>query len=126
MTAPKKQPSPTFSHRELNGEHLLQELRELRLGQVTQKQLNACARELRTRANLSAAELSHELRTLARGTFADDPAIGALLKSWAQKVVSDADVPILASHAQRLAMTSALVDTLRRVSAGLRGGGVPR
>lgn len=108
--------SAPLAHREFNGEHLFAELKQLRMGQVAQKELNECALSLRRLTRLRAPELAQKLRLLSKERA---PALGTLLKDWAAKVNRDEDVPVLVSHVQRLAMTSALLDATRRASARL-------
>lgn len=108
--------SAPFAHREFNGEHLFTELKQLRIGQVSQRELNECAISLKRLARVRAAELAQKLRALSKER---SPALGTLLKDWASKLSRDEDVPVLLSHLQRLAMTSALLDATRRVNARL-------
>ena len=115
--------SAPFSHREFNGEHLIGELKKLRLGQLSQKELTGCALTLKALAKVRAPELAQRLRALAKES---SPALGTLLKEWSTKLGRDEDVPVLVSHVQRLAMTSALLDAARRGNALLPGKGGKR
>lgn len=108
--------SAPFAHREFNGEHLFAELKQLRVGQVPQKELNDAAISLKRLTKVRAPELAQKLRAMAK---VRSPALGTLLKDWASKLNRDEDVPVLVSHLQRLAMTSALLDATRRASARL-------
>jgi hypothetical protein len=116
-------PSAAFSHRELNGEVLLDELEELRSSQVHQKHLNDCAAGLRDLMGLRASVASQRLKQLATNRFAGQPALGSLLIRWAGKLKHDADVPVLLGHLERLALTSAMVSAVRRSSERLDGAG---
>lgn len=106
--------SGPLANRELNGEVLLDELAELRQAQVTQRDLNDCALGVRELSGVRVAEAQSRLKALATGRFAQQPALAGLLVRWAAKLKSEVDVPLLTSHLERLAMTSAVVSALRR------------
>ncbi len=102
---------------------LLDELEELRTSQVHQKHLSDCALGLRDLIGLRAGEASQRLKQLATNRFAGQPALGSLLIRWAGKLKSDADVPLLLGHLERLALTSAMLSAVRRSSERLDGVG---
>jgi len=115
--------SPPLAARELNGEQLLEELYELREGQVRTAQLAACARDLRAQRDSDPARLKKQLVALAEGRYAPQPALAQLLRSWAPRVNVPGDVAALTSHFERLALTSALLTALHYGRARLPGGG---
>lgn len=121
MAPHRTHPSAPFASRELNGEVLLEELADLRQAQVQQRHLNDCALNLRGLDGLPVAEAGQRLRQLASNRFSGQPALASLLVRWATKLKSDADVPLLVSHLERLAMTAALVTALRRAADRLPG-----
>jgi hypothetical protein len=106
--------------RELNGEVLLDELDELRGGQVSQRQLDECANALRSLKEGSAPRVAASIRELAAHQYADAPSLGSLLRRWATRLKHDVDAPLLVAHFERLAMVSAVVSALQR--AAPRGG----
>lgn len=115
--------SPPLAARELNGQLLLEELMDLREGQVRSALLASCARELKAQRGMDAAAFKKHLLSLADGRFAEQAALAKLLRSWAQRVSGPADVHVLASHFERLALTSALLTALHYGRARLLGGG---
>lgn len=121
MPAPG-QPSASFSHRELNGELLLEELQALRDAQVRQPDLEDCARALRTLPGMGVVEASRRVREVANGRFAAQPALAGLLARWAARMRVEADVAVLALHFRKLAMTGAVVGALRRGGERMVGG----
>ena len=118
--APRPAASGALSSRELNGEGLLEELAELRQVQLAQKELNDCALSARELSGMRVGEAQGRLKALAAGRFVGSPALAALLVRWAQRLKSEADVPILSSHLERLALTSAIVTALRRAQSRVR------
>ncbi|MBI3184948.1 MAG: hypothetical protein HYZ28_22640 [Myxococcales bacterium] len=122
MPPPRKQVSPPFASRELNGETLLEELDSLREAQVGQKHLNDCAVALRQLNGVRVSEAAARIRQLATGRFAGQPALASLLVRWAARLKSEVDVPLFSSHIERLALTSALIAAMRRGADRLRGG----
>ncbi len=121
MAASRAPPSAPFASRELDGEVLLEELGDLRSSQVPQRHLDDCALALRDVTGLRSAEVVTRLKSLATNRFAGQPALASLLVRWAAKLKSEADVPLLVSHFQRLAMTSSLVAVVRRSADSLGG-----
>jgi hypothetical protein len=119
---PPRSASPPFASRELNGEVLLDALAELRNAQVGQQQLNDCVAGLRDLEGLRLSEVVSRLRSLA-GRFSGHPALASLLVRWAGRLKSEADVPLLLSHLERLALASALIAALRRGQERLPRGG---
>ncbi len=97
---------------------MLDELDELRRGHVTQRHLDDCARTMR-RLDGSAKAAAHGIRQIAETEFAALPALHALLRRWAVRVKSDADVPLLVAHFERLALVSALTSALHRAAERL-------
>jgi hypothetical protein len=122
MAAARAQPSAPFASRELNGEVLLEALGDLRQSQVQQRHLDDCALALRDFSGLRGAEAVTRLKHLASNRFAGQPALASLLVRWAAKLKSDADVPLLIGHFERLALTSSLVAVVRRSADGLKKG----
>jgi hypothetical protein len=116
--------SAPFAHRELNGEQLLEELRDLRGAAVNQKHLNDCAavmvRELR---GLPPTEAVLRLKQIAAGRFQAQPELAGLLVRWAGKLRTERDVVELCAHLFRLAAASALLGAIGRGSARLPRGG---
>jgi hypothetical protein len=115
--------SAPFQNRELNGELLLEELSDLRQAQVQQKHLNDCVANLRSLAGSRVSEASQQLKALATGRFAGQPALASLLVRWAAKLKTEHDVSLLVGHLERLAITAAAVAALRRASERLPKGG---
>ncbi len=115
--------SAPFQNRELNGELLLEELSDLRLAQIQQKHLNDCVANLRGLAGMRVSEASQQLKALAAGRFAGQPALASLLVRWAAKLKTEFDVSLLVGHLERLALTGAVVAALRRASERLPKGG---
>lgn len=123
MATAKAQPSPPFASRELNGEVLLEELADLRNAQVQQRHLNDCITGLRDLEGVRVSEAAARLKQLASNRFAGQPALASLLVRWAAKLKTEVDVPLLVSHLERLALTSAIVTAMRRGSERLPKGG---
>ena len=123
MAATRPQPSAPFASRELNGDVLLEELTDLRTAQVQQRHLNDAVIGLQDLAGARVSEASARLKSLASNRFAGQPALASLLVRWAAKLKSELDVPMLVSHFERLALTSALVTALRRGAERLPKGG---
>jgi hypothetical protein len=115
-------PSAPFSSRELNGEVLLAELDELRSGDVQQRNLSDCVRNLDELRGLRMKEAALRLKQLAAGRFAGQPALASLLVRWAQRLRSEADLPLLLVHFEQLALTAAMLGALRRASERLPQG----
>lgn len=115
--------SAPFLSRELNGELLLEELADLRVAQVQQKHLNDCVANLRGLSGARVSEASQQLKALASGRFSGQPALASLLVSWAAKLKSELDVPLLVGHLERLALTAAVVGALQRGGERLPRGG---
>jgi len=115
--------SAPFQNRELNGELLLEELSDLRHAQIQQKHLNDCVANLRSLAGSRVSEASQQLKALASGRFAGQPALASLLVRWAAKLKTEFDVSLLVGHLERLALTAAVVGALRRGSERLPKGG---
>ena len=123
MPAPAPgQPSAHFAHRELNGEQLLEELQALRDAQVRQKDLEDCARALRTLSGMRVGEASRRIREVATGRFAGQPALASLLVRWAARMRVEAAVGALSVHFPKLAMTGPVIGALRRGGERLVGG----
>jgi len=101
--------------RELNGEVLLDELDELRRGQVPQRQLDDCARAL-TALGGPVASSAALVRQLAGARYAEHVALASLLRRWATRLKVVADGPLLAAHFERLALASALISGLHRAA----------
>ncbi len=118
MAPPRSQPSSAFASRELNGEVLLDELNELRQGQVPQRPLDECARALQ-KLNGPTSQCAATVRHLASSRFAGYPALVSLLRRWATRLKTEADGPLLAAHFERLAISAAVINSLRGASEGL-------
>ena len=118
----RAQPSAPFASRELNGEVLLEELAELRRGNVHARHLGDLVAGLRglDDARIDAAQA--RLRQLAQSRFAGQPAVAALLTRWTKKLKAAPDVPLLVAHFERLALTAALVPALVRAQDRLPEG----
>lgn len=114
--------SAPFQNRELNGELLLEELSDLRQAQVQQKHLNDCVANLRTLDTSRVSAAAQQLKALASGRFAGQPALASLLVRWAAKLKSEHDVAVLLGHLERLALTAAMVAAVRRASERLPKG----
>lgn len=119
----RSQPSAPFSSRELNGEVLLSELDELRSAQVQQRHLVDCVLSLRDLPGARVSEAAARLKQLAANRFAGQPALASLLVRWAQRLRSEADLPLLLVHLEQLALTAAMIGALRRASELLPQGG---
>lgn len=114
MASSKLQPSTPFASREFNGEVLLDELDELRAAQIPQKHLTDVVLGLRELSGARVSDASSRIKFLATNRFAGQPALASLLVRWAAKLKVEADVPLLVSHLERLALTSAIIAALRR------------
>lgn len=123
MATARSQPSTPFVSREFNGEVLLEELGELRDGQVPQRQLVDLAASLKDLQGVRVAEAVQRLGFLAGNRFAASPALASLLVRWSKKLKADVDVPLLVGHFERLALTAATVGALRRAAEQLPKGG---
>lgn len=123
MAAARPQASAPFVNRELNGEHLLDELSELRNAQIAQKHLEDLARALHELEGRRVAEAVLQLKHLASNRFAGQPAIASLLVRWSTKLKSEVDVGLLVGHLERLALVSALLGAFRRGADRLPKGG---
>ncbi|MDP2269738.1 MAG: hypothetical protein Q8N23_00805 [Archangium sp.] len=123
MAPVKSQPSTPFASRELNGEVLLEELGDLRNAQVPQKLLSDLVVGLRDLEGVRVSEAAMRLKQLAANRFSATPSLASLLVRWAAKLKVEADVPLLISHFERLAITAAIVASVRRASDSLKGGG---
>ena len=116
--------SAPFKNRELNGELLLEELAELRAGQVQQKHLNDCVANLRGISGGRVSEATQQLKAMATGRFGAQPALASLLVRWSTRLKSELDVALLVGHLERLALTAALVGALRRCGERLPKGSI--
>lgn len=124
MAAPRPElRSAPFSHREFNGETLIEELAALRDGQVRQKHLEECAAALRPLKAAGLTDATTRLRQLAAGRFQKQRALAHLLTTWSVKLRTDADVTALVAHFQQMAIVGALLGALRRPGERLVGGG---
>jgi len=119
----KTQPSAPFASRELNGEVLLSELDELRSAQVQQQHLVDCVLSLRDLPGARVSEAATRLKQLASNRFSGQPALASLLVRWAQRLRTEADLPLLLVHLEQLALTAALIGALRRAAERLPRGG---
>lgn len=118
---PRAQPSTPFASRELNGEVLLEELSDLRNAQLHQKHLNDLVLNLRDLQGVRVSEAAQRLKALAQNRFSGTPALASLLVRWSVKLKVEADVPLLVAHFERLAITSAIVASVRRAADQLKG-----
>ena len=123
MAATRPQPSAPFASREFNGDVLLEELTDLRTAQIQQRHLNDAVIGLRDLGGARVSEAAARLKSLASNRFAGQPALASLLVRWAGRLKSELDVPMLVSHFERLALTSALVTAMRRAAERLPKGG---
>lgn len=120
MAHSKAQPSSPFVSREFNGEVLLDELDELRVGQVPQRQLDDCASALHDlRGPVTKSQVL--LRALASEQFMAYPVLAALLRRWASRLKHEADGPLLAAHFKKIALCSALLWAMHRAAPLLPG-----
>jgi len=119
---PKGPVSAALQSRELNGEVLLDELNELRMGAVQQASLIEMAQSARQMNGTRVSEAQAFLKAFA-ARFPSQPALGAFLVRWATKLKSDHDVPLLVSHLERLALNAVILAALRRSSERLPKGG---
>ncbi len=120
---PKSQASAPFSSRELNGDVLVEELSDLRLAQVQAKHLLDLANGVRDVVGAPVPEAALRLKAMAGQRFAGQPAVASLLVRWAMKLKSEQDLKILSAHLLRLAVTSALLPSLRRAAQRLPRAG---
>lgn len=118
MVPPKPQPSTPFASREFNGELLVQELGDLHA--LTVRQWSEVALAMRDLMGVRAGEAGQKLQQLATGRFASPPPLAALLKLSAKKLKVDADVPLLISHFERLAITAAITHVISRAGSPKR------
>ena len=123
MAPAKPQPSTPFASRELNGEVLLEELGDLRNAQVPQRTLSDLVAGLRDLEGVRVSEAAQRLKQLAANRFSSTPALASLLVRWSAKLKVEPDVPLLIAHFERLAITAAIVASMRRASDSLKGGG---
>lgn len=114
--------SAFFANRELNGEVLLGEVNRLRAGQVGQAHVADCAMMLRPLEGQRPSDAKSQLRLIAEGRFASQPAMGELLVFWAEKLFTDADVDELVHHVQRLAVASGALNAMWRTRQRLERG----
>ncbi len=114
--------SAALQSRELNGEVLLEELTELRTGQVAQTALLDLAVHARELSGMRLSEAQAFLKTLA-GRFTATPALGGLISRWSVKLKADLDVPLLVGHFERLALNAVVLAALRRANERLPKGG---
>lgn len=106
--------SAPFASRELNGDVLLDELADLRLAKVQQKQLNECVAALRPLAKEPVSVAVRRLKHVSSAAQAEHPTLGRLLAQWGNRLKHDGDVAALVGHFERLATVSAVVGALRR------------
>lgn len=121
MPPARTQPSTPFASRELNGEVLLEELADLRNAQVPMKLLADLVVGLRDLEGVRVSEASQRLKQLAANRFSGTPALASLLVRWAAKLKVEPDVPLLIGHFERLAVTAAIVASVRRAADDLKG-----
>ncbi|MBX7116205.1 MAG: hypothetical protein K1X64_17890 [Myxococcaceae bacterium] len=103
-------------NRELNGEQLLEELAELRQAQVQTRALFDAAAALKELEGLPVNEAALYLQQLAQERFLSHPVVKTLLLKWAGRLKAEADVPLLVDHLERLVLTAAMVQALRRAT----------
>ncbi|MGV3622311.1 MAG: hypothetical protein ACO1OB_15950 [Archangium sp.] len=120
MPPAQTQPSTPFASRELNGEVLIEELNDLRNAQVPSKLLSELVVGLRDLQGVRVSEAAQRLSHLAANRFSATPALSSLLVRWSKKLKVEADVPLLVSHFERLAITAAVVASVRRASESLK------
>lgn len=123
MATSRNQPSAPFASRELNGELLLSEIDELRSAQVQQQHLVDCVLSLRDLSGAQVGDAVDRLEHLAASRFGGQPALASLLVRWAQRLRTEADLPLLLLHFEQLALTAALIGALRRAADALPRGG---
>lgn len=116
---PKTQASAPFSSRELNGEVLVEELSDLRLAQVQARHLMDLANGVRDVIGVPVSEAALRLKAMAGQRFAGQPAVASLLVRWALRVKTEQDLKVLSAHLLRLAVTNALLPSLRRAAERL-------
>ncbi len=120
MAPAKLQPSTPFASREFNGEVLLEELTDLRNAQVPLKHLSELVLGLRDLQGVRVSEASQRLTQLAANRFSGTPALSSLLVRWAKRLKVEPDVPLLIAHFERLALTAAIVSSVRRAAESLK------
>lgn len=118
---PRPQPSTPFVSREFNGEVLLDELADLRNAQLPERHLTDLVVNLRDLGGVRVSEAAQRLKSLAANRFSATPALAALLTRWSSRLKTEADVPLLVSHFERLAIAAAAVGSMRRAAHTLRG-----
>jgi hypothetical protein len=101
---------------------LLEELEDLRAGNITQLALNDCALALREINGRRASEAQLRLKALAQNRFSNQPALALLLSRWAAILKVDDDVAALMSHVERLALTNSIVVAAMRGHERLQRG----
>lgn len=116
MATSRSQPSAPFVSRELNGEVLLSEIDELRAAQVQQQHLVDCVLSLRDLPGAQVGDAVARIEHLAASRFLGQPALASLLVRWAQRLSTEADLPLLLIHLEQLALTAALIGALRRAA----------
>jgi hypothetical protein len=120
---PTKGPvSAALQSRELNGDLLLEELNELRMGAVQQAALIDLSNGAREMSGMRVSEAQLWLKSFGQ-RFAAQPALGNFLNRWGQKLKSEYDVPLLVSHLERLALAAVMLSAVRRSSERLPKGG---
>lgn len=122
MATTRTQASAPLASREFNGEVLLDCLDELRAAQVQQRHLNDCAAALGGLAGHPVEDAANRLRSIAASRFGTLPALASLLVRWSKKLKSNADVPLLIAHFERLALASAALGAMRRAQERLPRG----
>jgi hypothetical protein len=118
--------SPPFAAREFNGEGLLEELDGLAAGGVSQRELEACALAVRSLGLQGRSEAAARLRALAASELRASPELANLIRAWAAKIRTDADVACLVEHFQRMALVSALSSAAVRGTRRLSARGAAR
>jgi hypothetical protein len=114
--------SAALQSRELNGDVLLDELNELRMGAVQQAALIDMSTGARDMTGMRVSEAQQWLKSFGQ-RFPSQPALGNFLNRWSQKLKSDHDVPLLVSHLERLAQAAVVMSALRRCTERLPKGG---
>lgn len=117
---PAQTPSTPFASRELNGEVLIEELNDLRNAQVPNKLLSDLVVGLRDLHGVRVSEAALRLTQLAANRFSGTPALSSLMVRWSKKLKVEADVPLLVSHFERLAIAAAVVASVRRATESLK------
>lgn len=117
---PAQTASTPFASRELNGEVLIEELNDLRNAQVPIKLLSELVVGLRDLQGVRVSEAAQRLTHLAANRFSATPALSSLLVRWSKKLKVEPDVPLLVAHFERLAVTAAVVASVRRATESLK------